>query len=71
MVAQPKTPPPFGDRDASGGLVATTILVTSLTIILVSLRFLTRIYIIKRVGWDDWCILGACVCFSPFVSERF
>lgn len=68
MVSQPKTPPPFGDKNASAGLLATTILVTVLSIILVTLRFVTRIWIVKRVGWDDWCILFACVrmfCFSP------
>ena len=61
MVSQPKTPPPFGDQDVSGGLLATTILATVLTIIFVGLRFATRIWIVKRVGWDDWCILFACV----------
>ena len=61
MVLQPTTPPPFGDKNASAGLLATTILVTVLCIVLVTLRFATRIWIVKRVGWDDWCILFACV----------
>ena len=30
MVSQPKTPPPFGNKDARPGLLATTILVTTL-----------------------------------------
>lgn len=61
MVSQPKTPPPFGDKNASAGILATTILTTVLSIVLVTLRFATRIWIVKRVGWDDWCILFACV----------
>lgn len=61
MVSQPKTPPSFGDKNAAAGLLATTILVTVLCIILVTLRFATRIWIVKRVGLDDWCILFACV----------
>ena len=69
MVSQPKTPPPFGNKNASAGLLATTILVTVLSIVLVTLRFATRIWIVKRVGWDDWCILFACVrmLFSSFI----
>lgn len=61
MVSQPKVPPSFGDRDVSGGILATTILVTVSSIIIVGLRFATRIWIVKRVGLDDWCILFACV----------
>ena len=61
MVSQPTTPPPQGDKNASAGILATTILVTVLSIILVSLRFATRIWVVKRVGWDDWTILFACV----------
>ena len=61
MVSQPKTPPPDGNQDASGGLLATTILVTTLSIIIVGARFATRIWVVKRIGWDDWTILFACV----------
>lgn len=61
MVSQPQTPPPFGDKNASAGLLATTLLMTILSIIFVTLRFATRIWIVKRVGWDDWCILFACL----------
>lgn len=41
--------------------MATTILVTTLSIILVGLRFATRIWVVKRVGLDDWTILFACL----------
>ena len=42
-------------------MLATTILANVLCLILVALRFATRIWIVKKVGWDDWCILFACV----------
>ena len=61
MVSQPKTPPPFGDKNVSTGIMVQVILVTVLSIIFVILRFMTRIWIVKRVGLDDWCILFAMV----------
>lgn len=70
MVSQPKTPPPYGYQDVSGGLLATTILVTVLCIVIVALRFATRIWIVKRVGWDDWCILFACVSGRPVDGSK-
>ena len=70
MVSQPTEPPPFGDKNASAGLLATTILVTVLCIILVSLRFATRIWVVKRVGWDDWTILFACVRVAKGLAVR-
>ena len=70
MVSQPTTPPPQGDKNASAGILATTILVTVLSIILVSLRFATRIWVVKRVGWDDWTILFACVGSAHQVAIR-
>ena len=61
MVSQPKTPPAFGDKNDSTLIFVTVILVTALCTVLVLLRFLTRIWIVKRVGWDDWCIMFAWV----------
>lgn len=56
---RPTTPPPDGDQNRSGGLLATTLLVTVLAIILVTLRMIVRIWIVKKVGWDDWTIILA------------
>ena len=61
MAGKSVNPPPQGDVDDSGGLLATTILVTVISVVLVALRFATRIWIVKRVGWDDWTILFACL----------
>ncbi|KAG8530575.1 uncharacterized protein KY384_005078 [Bacidia gigantensis] len=59
MSGRATTPPPQGDVNVSGGLLATTILVTVISILLLAARFATRIWIVKRVGWDDWTILLA------------
>ena len=59
MADRSMTPPPQGDQDKSGGLLATTILVTVISVMLMIFRLLTRIFIVKRVGWDDWTILFA------------
>ncbi|MCJ1428622.1 hypothetical protein MMC29_006532 [Sticta canariensis] len=56
---RPSTPPPDGDQNRSGGLFATTLLVTCLAIILVTLRMIVRISIVKKVGWDDVTIILA------------
>ncbi len=52
-------PPPDGDQNASPGLLATTIMATIITVIILAARFWVRIRIVKKVGWDDWTILLA------------
>ena len=59
MSGRSTSAPPQGDVNVSGGILVTTILVTVLAIVLVVLRFATRIWIVKKVGWDDWTILLA------------
>lgn len=58
-MEKPSTPPAIGDVDRSGGLLATSILALTLVLIVIALRFATRIWLVKRVGWDDWCIIFA------------
>lgn len=70
MVSQPKIPPSFGDKDASTGILITTIVEIVLSIVLVGLRFATRIFLVKRVGMDDWTILFACVSGFLYYFER-
>lgn len=41
------------------------ILVLSLATILVAARFYTRIFILKHVGWDDYCVLLSLVRQLP------
>lgn len=52
-------PAPEGDQDKSAGLLATTMIASILTIMILSARFWIRIRIVKRIGWDDWTILFA------------
>ena len=51
--------PSDGDVSMGAGILATTIIVTILADTVVALRFIVRKWIVKNIGWDDWCILGA------------
>ena len=54
-------PPPQGDVNLGPGIVAVIVVLLTLSIIVVGLRFATRIWIVKKLGWDDWTILFALV----------
>lgn len=58
-MQKPQHPPDIGNADRSGGILATAILALVLVLVLIALRFATRIWLVKRVGWDDWCIVFA------------
>ena len=58
-MQKPTTPPDIGSANRSGGVLATSILALSSVMILIALRFTTRIWLVKKVGWDDWCIVFA------------
>ncbi|MCJ1476866.1 hypothetical protein MMC13_005535 [Lambiella insularis] len=51
--------PSDGDVSNGAGILATTVIVTVLADVVVALRFIVRKWIVKNIGWDDWCILGA------------
>ena len=57
--------PPDGDVNLGPGNVETIIVLMTVSIIVVALRFATRIWIVKSVWWDDWAILLALVCAAP------
>lgn len=61
-MQKPDTPPAIGNADRSGGLLATSILALTLAVIFIALRFATRVWPVKRVGWNDWCIMFVGVC---------
>lgn len=63
--------PPNGDENRQGGILATTVVVVTLTIIVVSMRMATRIWIVKNVGWDDWTIIAATVGLLCELKLRF
>lgn len=68
-MEKPTTPPPIGDVSKAGGILATSILALSLVLIFIALRFATRIWLVKRVGWDDWCIVFAGVRNEPYIDD--
>ena len=67
-MQKPSTPPDIGNSDRSSGILATALLALVIVIIFITLRFVTRIWLVKRVGWDDWCIVFAGV--SPLIYEK-
>ena len=71
-MEKPKSPPPIGNADRSGGVLATSILALTVVVLVIVLRFITRIWLVKKVGWDDWCIIFAGVsCQPPYhINEK-
>ncbi|KAL6714046.1 hypothetical protein ACLMJK_008540 [Lecanora helva] len=58
-MGAPEHQPLHEDESRQGGIIATAILVTVIACIFVALRFVTRIWIVRSVGWDDYTILFA------------
>ena len=52
-------PPHSGDVHRGAGMVATTIFVSVLASVTTSLRLVTRIWIVRNIGWDDYTIIFA------------
>ena len=44
-----------------GGIIASEVITTFLTSFTVALRFATRIWIVRNIGWDDYTILFAAI----------
>ena len=55
------SPPPGGDERRGNAIIVAKQLLTWPSLVLVILRFYTRIFISKCIGWDDWTILLATV----------
>ena len=55
------------DYNRGGGIIATTVVVSFLASTAVALRFVTRIWIVRNVGWDDYTILFA--AFGIIISS--
>ena len=47
------------DDNQGGGIIASEVITTFLASFTVALRFATRIWIVRNVGWDDYSILFA------------
>ncbi|KAI4281443.1 MAG: hypothetical protein L6R38_003681 [Xanthoria sp. 2 TBL-2021] len=50
-----------GDKNRQGRLIATAIVLTVLASVVVALRMITRIWIVRNVGWDDYTIVCAAI----------
>ena len=59
--------PHDGADDRGAGLIATTCVVSFLACTTVALRFVTRTWIVRNLGWDDYTILFA--AFGIFISS--
>ncbi len=55
------SPPSDGDVNKGPAIVVALIVIITVTPIVVALRWSVRIWITKKVWWDDWTILFAIV----------
>lgn len=65
------SPPPGGDQSQAAKLIAVWAVLTSLSVVLVTLRFIARAAGSKRYGWDDWTMLAALVRSLLTRTQRF
>lgn len=54
-------PPPGGDQNKAAKTITIWAILTSLSVVIVTVRFTARAVGKKRVGWDDWTMLAALV----------
>lgn len=54
-------PPPGGDQNQAVKLITVWAVLTSLSVVVVTVRFIARAAGSKRFGWDDWTMLAALV----------
>ncbi|KAI9762869.1 MAG: hypothetical protein M4579_000222 [Chaenotheca gracillima] len=52
-------PPPDGNLSKGPIIIGMTALWTGLAVVFVALRMTSRFFVLKSVGWDDWCIVAA------------
>ena len=70
-MASSGPPPPDGDYNLGPGIVQTVTVLMILSVIVVALRFAIRIWIVKKVWWDDWTILFALVRLLSWIEGCF
>ena len=66
-MSRPAPVPDSGDINRGGGLIATTVVVSTIASTAVALRLATRVWIVRSVGWDDYTIL--CAAFGIIISS--
>ena len=58
-----RPPPTDGDQNQAAKILTVTGILTSLSVITVTVRFIARAKGSKHYGWDDWTMLAAVVRF--------
>lgn len=65
-------PPPGGDQNKAAKTITIWATLTSLSIAVVTVRFIARAVGKKRYGWDDWTMLAAlCLTVAKFGVDVF
>ena len=64
-------PPPGGDQSRAPRLITLMAVLISLSVVIVTVRFIARAAGSKRYGWDDWTMLAAMVRFLLTGTQRF
>lgn len=57
----PPAPPTSGNTNFTQGILLFTIILTTLSATVAGLRFATRAWIVKGLGWDDYTMMFAVV----------
>ncbi|KAI4181768.1 MAG: hypothetical protein L6R41_006417 [Letrouitia leprolyta] len=60
----PSAPPASGDTNFTQGILLLTIIPTTASATVAGLRFATRAWIVKALGWDDYTMMLAIVSRS-------
>ena len=61
MMETPLLRPSEGDQDKSPAIFTVVTVFFVMEVTAVALRMITRRFLTKRIGWDDWFCLGALV----------
>ena len=64
-------PPPGGDQSQAAKLITVWAVLISLSVVIVTVRFLARAVGSKNYGWDDWTMLAALVRSLLTRTQRF
>ena len=68
MMETPLPHPLGGDQDKSSTIFILVTVFFVLQVIAVLLRMVTRRFLTKCIGWDDWFCVGALVSTGPALS---
>lgn len=64
-------PPPGGDQSQAAKLITIWAVLISLSVVVVTVRFIARAVGRKHIGWDDWTMLAALVSSLLTRTQQF